>query len=189
MGGKCAKAMALTYPERVSGLIVLDISPVRYTEEDPSWNAVQNIIKTLKEVELKPGKNKRDIDMELRQKIEDPALRAFVLTNLETKTIENKKQTLAWKINIDAISDQLHRIASFDVKSIDLNDEGLDLKYEGDTFLIKGGSSSFVKGSHMDVISRHFPNYMLTTVKGSGHWVHAESPDATLALLKRYLDR
>lgn len=46
MGGKCAKAMALTHPERVSGLIVLDISPVRYTEEDPSWNAVQNIIKT-----------------------------------------------------------------------------------------------------------------------------------------------
>ncbi|GFH56274.1 abhydrolase domain-containing protein 11 [Chaetoceros tenuissimus] len=33
MGGKCAKAMALTYPDRVSGLIVLDISPVRYTED------------------------------------------------------------------------------------------------------------------------------------------------------------
>lgn len=169
--------------------ISFPLNSVRYTEEDASWNAVQNIIHTLKEVELKPGKNKRDIDMALRQKIEDPALRAFVLTNLATQSIENKKQTLAWKINIDAIADQLHRIASFDVKSIDLHDGELDLKYEGDTFLIKGGASSFVNSSHMDIISRHFPNYMLTTVKGSGHWVHAESPDATLALLKRYLDR
>ena len=92
--------------------------------------------------------------------------------------MSGKKQTLAWKINIDAISDQLHRIASFDVKSIDLNDEGLDLKYEGDTFLIKGGSSSFVKGSHMDVISRHFPNYMLTTVNLLLHMLFVFSPSA-----------
>jgi hypothetical protein len=29
----------------------------------------------------------------------------------------------------------------------------------------------------------------LTTIRGAGHWVHAEAPDDTLALLKRFLDR
>jgi pimeloyl-ACP methyl ester carboxylesterase len=29
----------------------------------------------------------------------------------------------------------------------------------------------------------------LTTIRGAGHWVHAEAPDDTIALLKRYLDR
>jgi len=169
-------------------LVILDIAPVKYTENDPSWNAVQCIIQTLKEVDLNAGKTKRDVDMELRKSVEDPALRAFVLTNLEV--VSTKSQQLRWKINIIAIADQLKRIASFDVHNIDIGgDEESDLQYKGDTFLIKGGASSFVKGSHMPVISKHFPNYMLTTVKGSGHWVHAESPDATLALMKKYLDR
>ena len=44
------------------------------------------------------------------------ALRAFVLTNLEVVTGEDKVQTLWWKINVDAIADQLHIIASFDVE-------------------------------------------------------------------------
>ena len=180
----------MSNPDRVSGLVVLDISPVTYTVNDPSWNAVQGIIQTLKEVDLSGGKTKRDVDMALRTSVEDPALRAFVLTNLEVVPTKEKSQQLRWKININAISNQLNRIASFDVQSVDIGEyEGFDLQYKGDTFLIKGGASSFVKGSHMPIISKHFPNYMLTTVKGSGHWVHAESPDATLALIKKYLDR
>ena len=43
-------------------------------------------------------------------------MRAFVLTNLEVVTGEDKVQTLRWKINVDAIADQLHVIASFDVE-------------------------------------------------------------------------
>lgn len=190
MGGKVAKSLALASPDRVAGLVVMDIAPVKYTNTDASWSAVQGIIESLKRVQLIPGKTKRDVDKELRESVEDPALRAFVLTNLDV-TSSGKDTSLRWKININAVADQLHRIASFDVNSLDIGDhgDGFDLQYTGDTFLIKGGASSFVKGSHMDVISKHFPNYMVTTIKGCGHWVHAESPEATLALLKKYLDR
>jgi Predicted hydrolases or acyltransferases (alpha/beta hydrolase superfamily) len=192
MGGKVAKSLALASPDRVAGLVVMDIAPVKYTDTDASWSAVQSIIETLKQVQLSPGKTKRDVDVELRTRVEDPALRAFVLTNLDVTSSGEEGPTLRWKINIHAVADQLHRIASFDVNSLDLGDpdgHGFNLQYQGDTFLIKGGASSFVKGSHMDVISKHFPNYMVTTIKGCGHWVHAESPEATLALLKKYLDR
>jgi pimeloyl-ACP methyl ester carboxylesterase len=41
----------------------------------------------------------------------------------------------------------------------------------------------------MDQIASFFPNHMLTTIRGAGHWVHAEAPDDTVALIKRYLDR
>jgi len=190
MGGKVAKSLALASPDRVAGLVVMDIAPVKYTNMDASWSAVEGIIETLKQVNLTPGKTKRDVDLELRESVEDPALRAFVLTNLDV-TSSGEGPCLRWKININAVADQLHRIASFDVNSLDIGDYGheVNLQYRGDTFLIKGGASSFVKGSHMDVISKHFPNYMVTTIKGCGHWVHAESPEATLALLKKYLDR
>jgi esterase len=189
MGGKVAHSLALSYPERVAGLVVMDIAPVTYTCQDASWSAVQDIIQALESVTLEQ-KTKRDVEMELRANVSDPALRAFVMTNLETR----KGGSLVWKIHIDAISKQLDKIASFDVnyqdeqKFIELLDQEM-MRYMGDTFVIKGGSSSFIKGSHMETISRLFPNYMLTTVKGAGHWVHAEAPEATLALLKTYLDR
>ena len=189
MGGKVSQSLALSNPERVAGLVVLDIAPIKYTADDPSWSAVRGIIESLRELELTPGKTKREVDMDLRKSVEDPALRAFVLTNIETIPSKEKVQSLRWKINVDAIANELHKIAGFDVNSIDLDEEIVDLQYVGDTFFIKGGASSFVKGSHMSVISKHFPNYMVTTVKGAGHWVHAESPEATVALLKRYLDR
>ena len=121
MGGKVAKSLALSYPDRVAGLVVLDIAPVTYTSDDASWCMVQDIIAALTQVELTPGKTKRDVDMELRKSVEDPALRGFVLTNVEVITSkEEKVQTLRWKINIHAIANQLHRIASFDVKSMDM---------------------------------------------------------------------
>lgn len=186
MGGKVAKSLALSHPQRISGLVVLDIAPVRYTEKDVAWKAVKGIIDSLKHVTIdEPGMTKRTIDQNLRSTVEDPALRAFVLTNLDE---DREEKIMRWKININSISSQLDVIAGFDVNQNELNG-GDGSRYEGDTFFINGGTSSFVKGSHMSLISEYFPNYMLTTIRGSGHWVHAEAPDDTLALLKRYLDR
>lgn len=181
MGGKVAKALALLYPHRVKGLIILDIAPVRYSpEQDKSWSMVKTVVDALASLPLTPGKTKRDVDFELKATIEDHALRAFVLTNLDSR---QQQQQLTWKIDIQSIYNQLHVIAGFDLQN------SRDLLYEGDTFFISGGASRFVRSSHMQTIAHYFPNHMLTTIRGAGHWVHAEAPDDTLALLKRYLDR
>uniref|UniRef100_A0A7S2H8H6 AB hydrolase-1 domain-containing protein n=1 Tax=Helicotheca tamesis TaxID=374047 RepID=A0A7S2H8H6_9STRA len=191
MGGKVAKSLALMQPHRVAGLVVLDIAPVRYTAQHESWNAVSSIIQAISQVQLTPGKTKRDVDSDLRHAVSDPALRAFVLTNLEQIRSDN---SLRWKININAILAQLDTIAGFDIHHNDVtsadsakNDQLP--KYEGDTFIIHGGASRFVRHAHMATIADYFPNHMLTTIRGAGHWVHAEAPDDTLVLLKQYLDR
>ena len=186
MGGKVAKTLALKNSDRVSGLVVLDIAPVTYTFDDPAWKTIKGIIDVLQSVELGKEMTKRDVDKALRTDIEDPALRAFVLTNLESTPGDSG---LRWKINIESISKELETIAGFDVESLKGNEGEEALQYSGDTFFINGGASRFVKGAYMPIIATYFPNYMLTTIRGSGHWVHAEAPDDTLALLKRYLDR
>ena len=51
--------------------------------------------------------------------------------------------------------------------------------------------SSFTGGEgtlHLDQIASYFPNHMLTTIRGAGHWIHSEARDDVLALLKQYLD-
>mmetsp|Transcript_22346 Transcript_22346/g.53162 ORF Transcript_22346/g.53162 Transcript_22346/m.53162 type:complete len:462 (-) Transcript_22346:1918-3303(-) len=188
MGGKVAQALALLYPEYVEGLVVLDIAPVTYTsEDDPHWRAVEDILRAIHEAIEETKANgtettKRDFDVLLRKSIPDPALRAFVLTNFDSMTNQ-------WKIPIATIVQELKQIAGFDLTTTSSPDFNSSLTYDGDVFIINGGQSRFVRHAYMDQIASYFPNHMLTTIRGSGHWVHAEAPDDLVALLKRYLDR
>lgn len=178
MGGKVAQAAALLHPDRVSGLVVLDIAPVRYDpSSDPSWKAVGDIVSVLASVDVRPGMSRSEADQLLRSAIPDPALRAFCLTNLDPKAGQ-------WKVPLRAIASNLDRLADFDVASSSSLSQ-----YAGDAFFIHGGQSRFVRSSHMPAIAAYFPNHLLTTVRGAGHWIHAEAPDDTTALLKKFLDR
>jgi esterase len=172
IGGKVAQAAALLHPDRVAGLVVMDMAPVDYDTEDPSWKAVLEIIHLLNSIVLIPGQTRRDVDTLLQASIPDPALRAFVMTNFDPKRG-------GWKVDIQSVSGCLDTLAGF----------GLTGRWEGDALFINGGQSRFVRHAHMESIAGYFPNHMLTTIRGVGHWVHAEAPDDTLALLKRYLDR
>lgn len=187
MGGKVAQALALLHPEYVEGLVVLDIAPVKYSrEEDPHWRAVEDILRAVLGVIEEAASSgtettKRDIDLSLRKSIPDPALRAFVLTNFDSRKNE-------WKIPIATMVQELEQIAGFDLTSTSVEYDGSST-YDGDVFIINGGQSRFVRHSYMDQIASYFPNHMLTTIRGSGHWVHAEAPEDLVALLTRYLDR
>jgi pimeloyl-ACP methyl ester carboxylesterase len=188
MGGKVAQALALLYPEYVEGLVVLDIAPVTYSrEKDPHWKAVEDILRAVHRVIEESAATgevatKRDVDLSLRKPIPDPALRAFVLTNFDSRNNE-------WKIPIATMVQELEQIAGFDLTATSTTASSSSSTYEGDVFIINGGQSRFVRHSYMDQIASYFPNHMLTTIRGSGHWVHAEAPDDLVALLKRYLDR
>lgn len=161
---------------------MIDIAPVQYTEDEPHWKAIVDIIEALSTTKLAPGMTKRDVDMQLQQAIADPALRSFCLTNYDQKSGE-------WKVHLDSISSQLDVLAGFDIFSETDERGGHINPYSGDAFFIHGGQSRFVRHKHIDAIANHFPNHMLTTIRGAGHWVHAEAPEDTTALLKRFLDR
>jgi esterase len=197
MGGKVAQALSLLAPHRVAGLVVLDIAPVTYDPHtDPHWKAVVDILQAMQEATEQAPETaaaaaasipltKQVMDKKLRLAIPDPALRAFVLSNFGPK---------GWKIPLSTIVHQLERLAGFDYRLEEdddktTNDDTRRRRYEGDVFFIHGGQSRFVRLAYMDQIAEFFPNHMLTTVRGAGHWVHAEAPDDTVALLKRYLDR
>ena len=150
MGGKIAQALALLHPEYVEGLVVIDIAPVKYSsKEDPHWRAVADIMHAINDTETTKTDNKiitkRDIDLSLRQKIPDPALRAFVLTNFDSKNNQ-------WKIPISTIVDELEQIAGFDLVLPSATNAGessssssSSSSYEGDVFIINGGQSRFVR--------------------------------------------
>jgi pimeloyl-ACP methyl ester carboxylesterase len=105
MGGKVAQALALLYPHRVEGLVVLDIAPVKYLRDlDPHWKAVEDILHAIHEVIESPmvHNTPTEIDKALCPSIPDPALRAFVLTNYD-----HRKQQ--WRNNLNILQDLIYR--------------------------------------------------------------------------------
>ena len=195
MGGKVAQAVALLYPEWVQGLVVLDMAPVAYCpEEDAHWKAVCDVIHLLHDSTSASSalpESKRELDRLLRPGIPDPALRAFCLTNW------NERQR-TWNVNLPVIAQHLDVLAGFDLSDDSgnaMNDDDDDdaastpLQYTGDTLLIHGGQSRFVRHAYLPTIQSYFPNHMLTTIRGAGHWLHAEKPEDCLSLLQQYLER
>lgn len=179
MGGKVAAALALLYPERIEGLVVLDMAPAVYDGDCAAWSAVRDIVQNLAtQVDMDSCQTKRDVDLQLRSILPDPALRAFVLTNVNTSS----KDSIDWSIPMSTLHQQLSTLAGF------LEDDALE-EYQGDAYFIAGGQSKFIRHVHLDPIQKYFPNHMITTIRGAGHWLHAEAPDNVLALLVKYLDR
>jgi esterase len=178
------RAVALLRPERVEGLVVLDIAPVTYTVDEPHWQAVTKIIQTMADKHPAPSTSdadrvflsKREMDAHLRSKgVGDPNVRAFCLTNYQEGS--------GWKIPVDTLHSQLPTLAGFDDFAT------LAQQWRGDAFFVHGGQSKFVRSSHLSTIADFFPRHMLTTIRGAGHWVHAEAPEDVTALLQQYLER
>ena len=44
------------------------------------------------------------------------------------------------------------------------------------TLVVRGEKSNYIAESDLKDFEKHFPNFKLETVLGSGHWIHAEKP-------------
>ena len=81
---------------------------------------------------------------------------------------------------MSAISNQLAAVAVF---------QSVQDKCDGDLFFINGGSSRIIRSVHVDSIREYFLNHVLTTIRGAERWVRDSTPDDTIALLEKCLDR
>ena len=77
MGGKVAMRVALAQPDAVTRLIVADIAPVAYP---PHYH---DIAEAMAALELSPGMKRAVADAALAAAVPDPAMRPFLLQNLQ----------------------------------------------------------------------------------------------------------
>lgn len=170
MGGKVAMTTALKFPERVDRLIVADIAPVKYPRL-----VFRSYVEKLQSVDLNTVKRRSEVDPLIADVIESPAVRAFLLGNLE-----NTDEGLRWQVNLETLGREMDTIGG--VPAI-----RMDAKYEGDTLFINGATSDYVQKSHHQLIGHLFPKVKYHTIAEAGHWVHAEKPHEFMATLDSFL--
>lgn len=162
MGGKTAMQLALRHPHRVRRLIVGDIAPVSYVHGKGHQSLIQNILS----LKLSPIPSRKEADHQLTLGIPDPAIRAFLLKNLELKP-----DRAQWRINLPVLAEKLDALMSFP-------EEEQFRPYEGPTLFVGGEKSDYIQPESHAVRQRWFPSQRLVMLKDCGHWLHVDQPEA-----------
>ena len=168
MGGKTVMQFAALYPEYIDKLIVADMAPHAYPPQHTE------IIKSLTELPLDQFDNRPDIDKWLMPRIPEVGIRLFLLKNLK----RNGEEGFAWKFNLPVIRKNYDRV---------LEVIEFPQPFESPTLFIHGGKSPYVQVSDYENIQQDFPQATFTCLPESGHWLHADSPEAFRKEVLAYL--
>ena len=168
MGGKTAMQFAFNYPQLVKKLIIADIAPKAYPIHH------DEIIKGLQSLDFNIIKSRTMADEKLTESIPNLAVRQFLLKNMYW--IE--KEHLAWRFNLEVIANKIENV-------------GVEIKapfpFSEPTLFVRGERSNYVLDEDVIDMKSIFPNMKLETIKGSGHWIHAEQPNKFIKVIEAFL--
>ncbi len=167
MGGKVAMQLALTNPDMVERLVVIDIDPGEAEDNhSPFFRALLGI-------DLSTIATRAEVEAYLSEHIADVGTLQFLLKNI-TRTAAG---AFAWKMNLPVLWKHYKDILA------PVSGEPFDKP----TLFIRGSLSNYIKPEETALIQELFPKAVIVTIEGAGHWVHADKPTALLAVLKDFL--
>ncbi|MBX7058901.1 MAG: alpha/beta fold hydrolase [Leptospirales bacterium] len=165
MGGMNAMDFAAAYPDRVLGLIVVDIAPRAYA---PHHQREFAALRT----DLSGLQSRQEIDRRMAAAHPDAAVRQFLQMNLE-RTAEGYR----WKLNVDALQ-RAEITGQFSLPRP---------AYGGPALFIAGGASSYVQPADHALIQSCFPAANIETIAGADHWLHHSAQQQFLELSLPFL--
>ncbi|XP_051956310.1 protein ABHD11-like isoform X2 [Xyrauchen texanus] len=93
---------------------------------------------------------------------QERSVRQFLLTNLEEQNGE-----YGWRINLDAIANQMEDIIGF---------PKFNTTYKGPSLFLGGSSSAYISSEDYPEIQRLFPSADIQYIPDASHWIHADKP-------------
>jgi pimeloyl-ACP methyl ester carboxylesterase len=179
MGGKIAMVLALRHPGRVARLCVVDVAPVAY----PSAHEFDRYVAAMRSLDLTSLQSRSDADRAMTEAAPNPVVRGFLLQNLRRHhDVRQAAPGWQWQPNLDVIGDRLDVITGWPADRL----QGV-APYDGPVLWVRGERSDYITEEHAAAMAAYFPRVRKVTVKGAGHWVHSERPEAFTGVLTRFL--
>ena len=158
MGGKVAMKFVDLYPEMVVKLMVIDIANRVY-----NLSSHHEIINAVLSVPLDENSTRTGVEAALAKSITHAETRQFILKSLG----RDAKKHLAWDIPFETLQTEIDNI-------------GTKLTFRTTfalpTLVVNGSKSDYVLAADIDALKLSFVNLKTETIRGAGHWVHAERP-------------
>ena len=157
MGGKTAMMLALTRPELVRKLVVMDIAPYAYGHTQTA------LIDAMEGMDLTGLRLRSEADARLAAAIDEPGVRAFLLQSLDLKSDPPR-----WKYNLTALRDQMPLLIGWP--------DAPKATYDGPALFLAGAESDYCREPQLEAIRAYFPQAKMRYFAGAGHWLHADRP-------------
>ena len=169
MGGKVAMQLALSHPDRVAGLVCVDIAPVRYP-----LDRFGPVFEAFAAVDPATLESRQQADERMAPYLPARAVRSYMLQNLI-----REEQGWRWRLNLATLERGMAELSAFPPAE--------QAEYLGESLFVYGGNSPYVKPEHAVLIRRLFPYARLRQIVGAGHWVYADQPQAFGDALANFL--
>ena len=169
MGGKVAMVLALRHPDLVDRLVVVDIAPA----SSEGAGEFEHLLDSLADLDLEALERRGDADDLLASAIDDERVRGFLLQNLRSA-----RSGFHWQANLALLRRELEVIGDF---------PDLEATFDHPVLWVAGERSDYVQPQHAATMRRLFPRTRSVTIKGAGHWVHSEQPEAFVSTLRAFL--
>jgi len=171
MGGKTAMQFAVHYPDIVKKMVVIDIGCKAYS------GGHREIFEALLSVDLKSISSREEIYLVLKAKLSDEGVVQFLMKNLFR---DKETGLLEWKMNLPLLYKSYPEI----LKEIDIP-ESVNVQ----TLFIKGELSDYISERDIPDIKNKFSRTEFETIKGAGHWVHADQPEQLTKTILHFLQK
>ncbi|WP_410678274.1 alpha/beta fold hydrolase [Avibacterium paragallinarum] len=165
MGGKTAMRAAALRPDLVRKLVVIDIAPVTYGE-----HGHDSVFAGLFAVKAAQPATRQQAKPILAQHIPQESVQQFMLKSFDPASVEK------FRFNLTALYQNYAQIMDWQ-----------PCFYPNPTLFIRGGLSDYILPEYSEQILAQFPNATSFTINGSGHWVHAEKPEAIVRIISHFL--
>lgn len=169
MGGKTAMNYAITNPEVIDRLMVVDISPKLYD------NQHGHILDGLASIDLTNLTNRNEADAQLEIFVPEPGIRQFLLKNL---TRDDQGQ-FKWRLNLKAVSEKIDKVSQALPENAFSPVKAL---------FIYGGNSDYIQSKDLVTIPEIFPQAQFAKIEDAGHWVHSEKMEKFLEVVENFLE-
>lgn len=169
LGGKVAMVLALRHPELIRRLVIVDIAPAASNGVDD----FVHLLGSLSALDLAALTSRGEADEQLAEDIPKASVRGFLLQNLQRGA-----DGWQWRPNLDLLRNSLSEIGGF---------PEIGATNDGPVLWLAGGDSPYIKPEHTPAMRALFPSTVKATIKGAGHWVHSEQPEAFVNALRTFL--
>lgn len=169
MGGKTAMVLALTRPDLIRKLAVMDIAPVAYSHSQTP------LIDAMQAIDLSAVERRSQADAALKEHICESGLRAFLLQSLDARAGAAK-----WKLNLPVLKARMADIVSWP-------EDLPKASFQGPVMALAGAQSDYVTAAGQAALKEYFPQARVATLKNAGHWLHADAPEAVASSLLAFL--
>ncbi|MGV2810103.1 esterase [Enterobacter cancerogenus] len=163
MGGKAVMALTALAPERIAGLVVVDVAPVDYDvrRHDEIFAAINAVTES-------GVSTRQQAAAVMREHLDEEGVVQFLLKSF----VDGQ-----WRFNVPVLWDQYTHIVGWQPVPA----------WQHPALFITGGNSPYVTEAYRNALLAQFPQARAHVIAGAGHWVHAEKPEAVLRAIRRYL--